>query len=467
MPDLEEQIAQITNPDDFVKLCNSLLTAEYGTDFQVIDGTQGDEGNDGYLTSKQQLFAIYCPKKPERRTDKDYSEKIASDLVKAAKLHEAGRFPIRTWTFVTPRKLSVGVIAKMNEIAASLPFAAGHVESTFLSNLLYKHHHLLPKFPDLSMPLLGEMLEEVLRRLPENPPQRETQATPAAPPVVELPEGTPQSPDYHRVLQIRMAEQQDTSKSELRTIYYASTDPAAQINAVLGLLQWWDPVEDKTEEMVEWCEQGIALARRLGAATIEAFLYAQKGTLLSHSWVMVDLQTWYRIKASNLTGVTLISPDEKRAKENLLTTLERGFTEAFNKALALCQESNSVKAWGEVLMSIGNAAGPRAIHLRHFGFNDHADADERLCRRSLLAAKDIYAEHGNEIAATYAIFNLANQLHSFGEKQESQTLAEKALDVARRHGDFRLEQVASQLLETLRTGHTPDYLHGERRERKK
>ena len=42
MADLEEQIAQITNPDEFVKLCNSLLTEEHGTDFQVIDGTRGD-----------------------------------------------------------------------------------------------------------------------------------------------------------------------------------------------------------------------------------------------------------------------------------------------------------------------------------------------------------------------------------------------------------------------------------------
>jgi len=467
MADLEEQIAQITDPDDFVKLCNSLLTAEHGTDFQVIDGTRGDEGNDGYLISQQQLFAIYCPKKPESRTDRGYSQKIASDLTKAARLHEAGRFPIRTWVFVTPRKLSAGVIDKMNEDAASLPFTAVHVESTFLADLLYKHRHLLAKFPGLSMPMVEEKLDEVLRRLSEARPTTQAQTRPSSPTVVTAPTPKAQSPDLRRVIEILTAAQQDNSKSELRTIYYASTDPAAQINAVLGLLRWWDPVEDNTEDMIELCEQGVAVARRLGATWIEAFLYAKKGLLLSHIWVMEDLDGWYRISAANAIGLSLISADKREAKENALAALDRAFTESFNKALALCEEAKSVKAYGEVLICIGNAAGSRAAHLRRLGYAQQAGNDERLCRRALLAAKDVYAEHGKELEATTAIYNLANQLHSFGEEQEAQVLAQKALEVAQRYGAFRLEQSARLLLESIRTGYVPDYLHGERRERKK
>ena len=49
---LDEQIAQTVDPTLFTRLCNSLFTAEYGHAYQVIDGTRGDEGNDGWLDSE-------------------------------------------------------------------------------------------------------------------------------------------------------------------------------------------------------------------------------------------------------------------------------------------------------------------------------------------------------------------------------------------------------------------------------
>jgi hypothetical protein len=58
---LDEQIAQITNPQEFTRLCNAIFTEKYGHDFQVIDGTRGDEGNDGYVISEKRVIAIYCP----------------------------------------------------------------------------------------------------------------------------------------------------------------------------------------------------------------------------------------------------------------------------------------------------------------------------------------------------------------------------------------------------------------------
>lgn len=467
MQDLEEQIAQITNSDDFVKLCNTLLTAEYGPDFQVIDGTRSDEGNDGYLTSHQQLFAIYCPRKPERRTDADYAAKINSDVKKADELNRAGTFPISTWTFVTPRKLAHGVVAGMKQAAESSQFVANHVESTFLSNLLYKHKHLIEKFPFLQVTTTQEMLEELLRRVPGSSPQQDAQASPSEPTVAQPVAGAAQSADNRRVLAIRFVEQQETSKSELRSIFYASTDLPAQLNAILGLLQWWEPLDDKPEDMIEFCDQGIALANRLGAAAIEAILHAQRGFFFSHSWVMEDIATLHRVLATNLTGLPCISAEEKRTQEVRLAALERAFTESFNKALGLAEASNSVKGWAEVLMTLGNAAGARASHLRRLGCHGSPDRDERLCKRALLAAKDLYAEHGNELASTYAVFNLANQLSSLGEKPEAQALAERVLEVAKRHADFRLEQRCQWLLDELSTGHIPDYVHGERRERQK
>lgn len=467
MQDLEDQIAQITNSDDFAKLCNTLLTAEYGPDFQVVDGTRSDEGNDGYLTSRQQLFAIYCPKKPERRTDAHYTAKINSDLKKAAELNRAGTPPVRTWTFVTPRKLAHVVVVAMKQEAASLQLVANHVESTFLSNLLYQHKHLIEKFPFLQVTTIQEMLEELLRRSSGSPPQQDANASPSEPAVAQPVAGAPPSLDNRRVLQIWFAEQQETSKSELRSIYYASTDPAAQLNAILALLHHWEPMEDRTQDMLELCDQGIALANRLGATAIEAFLHAQKGSFFTHSWVMEDISTLYRVLATNATGLPCISAEEKRAHESRLASLDRAFTESFNTALLLAEASNSVRGWAEVLITIGNAAGARASHLRRCALHQSAGPDESLCKRALLAAKDLYAQRGNELAATYAVFNLANALSSLGETSEARALAERALEVAVRHGDFRLEQRSHWLLNELSTGRIPDYVHGERPERKK
>ncbi len=117
---LEEQIAQTVDPTLFTRLCNSLFTAEHGHFYQVIDGTRGDEGNDGWLETERRIFAIYCPLKPERRKDDDYRNKANADLKKAALLRENDRYPVECWTFVTPRKLSNDVIVDIRKRSGEL-----------------------------------------------------------------------------------------------------------------------------------------------------------------------------------------------------------------------------------------------------------------------------------------------------------------------------------------------------------
>jgi hypothetical protein len=47
---LQAQIELITVPQDFSRLCNAVLRAEYGDNFLSIDDDRPDRGNDGYLT---------------------------------------------------------------------------------------------------------------------------------------------------------------------------------------------------------------------------------------------------------------------------------------------------------------------------------------------------------------------------------------------------------------------------------
>src|SRR3989344_7755552 len=99
-----DNISNITSPDQFSKLCKHLFTAEFN-DFQTIDDSGGDKGNDGYSESQKILFQIYCPEKPNKVNDAKYKSKIKEDLDKAKKLVDSGKYIIEKWIFVTPAEL--------------------------------------------------------------------------------------------------------------------------------------------------------------------------------------------------------------------------------------------------------------------------------------------------------------------------------------------------------------------------
>src|SRR5690242_2425482 len=76
---LDEMVSQMVDQHEFVRLVNAVHVDMYPQDYQVIDGTRGDNGNDGYVASERRMIAIYCPVKPEQRRDSDYRTKIESD----------------------------------------------------------------------------------------------------------------------------------------------------------------------------------------------------------------------------------------------------------------------------------------------------------------------------------------------------------------------------------------------------
>jgi len=103
-------------------------------------------------------------------------------------------------------------------------------------------------------------------------------------------------------------EQTATSKKELKSIYYVTVDKVAQVNIILGLINWNDPLEDKDEDMVEWCEQGARIADILKEKWLRAIFLSYKGIFLSLIWSREDMQTAFTIKAGNTIGI----PSKKR-----------------------------------------------------------------------------------------------------------------------------------------------------------
>lgn len=459
---LEDQIALITNPQEFTRLSNLILTCIYGEDFQIIDGTRSDEGNDGYLRSEKTIFAIYCPIKPEKKTDKDYLEKITSDMQKAAKLRDADKYEVERWTFITPRKLSSNVVAQMCKIGSDLGFAANHLESTFLANELYKNPHLYEAFPQLHVTRIDKKLDEILSYLKqtqekEGPIQKHLLAAP----FMESKAGD--SDDNKRVIELRQVFATGNAKKELKTIYYASKDTVAQLNALIGLLDLFDPLEDSPTDMIELCKSGIALTESIGSQRFKAFFLAQKASFLSFAYINEDMRMFFSIMASNLCGLPFVTEAQRQSTLGRLRRTQEEYNSAFDAALNLTAKSNDLQMLAGVLLLIGNAAGQRALAYCQMKVSDRYEYERDLCKRSLLLAKNIYAQIADEEGVANVLHNLANQIRFFGEKDEALALVSQSIEIFKKTGNKLLLQKAMWLEDAIRTGRIPDYVHGERR----
>lgn len=459
---LEDQIAQMVNPQDFTRLCNLLFTEMYGRDFQIVDGTRSDEGNDGYITSEKRMLAIHCPIKPERKTDAGYLAKIRGDLLKAEKLRDEGMMEIVEWTFITPRKLSQSVLKNLLKLSQECGIRANHQESTYLASILQKNRHLVNECPFLEISEIDKKLDKILELL-ERKDIAEEQIEQELDDNHFLYRDSSEPEILQQLVELRSQAETSSTKSEIRTIYYKATDPITKINAIIGLLDSFMPADDDIADLLSLCEEGVMLADQLESKSAKAYIVAMKGNLLSFQFSELDLRTAYQIMSGNIVGFQLITEEQRTEIVAKLNYLDMEFNSAFNAAISLALENRDYDMLATVLIIIGNSAGQRTIYLEKLNPNGRAVIDKAICKRSIIAAKDIRSSLGDECGANNALFNLANQIRFFDEEEEALRLAHDTLRVAERCGDQLLIQRANMLIETLESGHIPDYLAGERR----
>ncbi len=275
------------------------------------------------------------------------------------------------------------------------------------------------------------------------------------------------SEDFEKVVTICTAEQTDNSKEKLRSIFYKTTDLYAQVNAINGLLQWFDPMEDAIEDMLAWCDRGIAIVREIEDKGHEARFRAHKGCFLSHLYTKTDMEMFSVIQGGLVIGVQTVTDTEKQNAIKKLRGLEDSFVGEFNAALKIMEEVSDLDLWGDVLLHIGNAAGQRAFHFKTTGLQDSAQKEKRIAIDTWLVAKDSYTRNGNELSASYVLLDMANTLRLLDEPTEAMELLQTVSKTAEKFGDFRLAQGARVLTERVTTGKVPDYVNGERGERKK
>jgi hypothetical protein len=461
---LEDQISQTVDPALFTRLCNAVLAAEHGHGYQVIDGTRGDEGNDGWLESERRIFAIYCPLKPERRKDSDYRDKADSDLKKAALLRDNGRFPVERWTFVTPRKLPNDIIVDIRKRAEALGLEANHVEATYLSGLLLRHAFLVKDFPEYHVSQLEELVKKAIESLEAKEPKRSRVPEHNIFSWLEIKKASVKDEELRDVVALRESADRAAAKRGLRALYYRSTNPLTQINAAAGLMDFFDPMEDDLADLASMCDTACSAAKRIDSKSAEAYLLAQRGYYQSFEFGRLSIERYGYMMAEQAIGLPLEDPARVSQRQKRLAELSKGFTEAFNGALELAHESQSGPAMAAVLIALGNAAGQRALVLKQTGATVAFEHERNACKRALLTAKDIYAQLGEEHEVANAQMNLANQIRFFGEVEEAKELVKAVIRTAEKYGDEDLLRKATVLEERLRTGRIPDYMAGKKAE---
>jgi len=461
---LEEQIAQINNPQEFTKLCNMLLAEKYGSGYQIIDGTRADGGNDGYVISEKRIFAMYCPIKPERKTDSDYLKKIRSDMSKAKLLKDSGAYEIENWTFLTPRKLSNDIIVKMKESAKDIGLSAIHQESTFLATELSKNKHLISEFPALHIFDLDSKLEKIMAAFRQKDIKKE-QAEEEEINHQNIYKGHPQNiEEMDRVLSLRRGLKDKNTKPELKTIYYKTKDKTVKLNALFGLFDFYDPAEDQADDIIQLCDESIFIAETLEAFSVKAYILAHKGYLVSFKYSMLDMQTTFQIMSDNVIGIQTTTDEFRQGLLDQLMALRKEFISYFREAINIMNAKRDYHMLAAVLILIGNAAGQRALYLKSLNMIERSALEKTMCKRSLHAAKEIYDVFNDELGVANALFNLANQIRFLGEEKEAMGLAKGLLIVANKNNYLRLQQNLKKLIHKLETGEIPNYANGEKRE---
>lgn len=159
-----DHIINIVSPDEFASLCQKILVAEY-PDFDVIDDSAGDGGNDGYSKSAKILWQLYCPEKDNlsiKEQKERYQSKIRNDLKKAQKLRDEKRYLIDTWIFTTTKPLTEDLHTYLRTKATEYNFSCAVWSSTKLHELLSKHEHVEDQFPHLVLAKTHKLVEKMI-----------------------------------------------------------------------------------------------------------------------------------------------------------------------------------------------------------------------------------------------------------------------------------------------------------------
>ena len=165
---LQAQIELITVPQDFSRLCNAVLRAEYGDDFLSIDDDRSDRGNDGYLKSEKRMFAAHCFKRVQNQSlDREIRRKMMADLRKAIQLKQEGLWQIEAWTFISNYPITGALAEPVIRQGRESNIDVGWRGPDYLAEVLQKYRYVRQLFPNLLINEIMEQLDIIIERMGE------------------------------------------------------------------------------------------------------------------------------------------------------------------------------------------------------------------------------------------------------------------------------------------------------------
>lgn len=166
---LTAQIELMTNPQDFVRLCNMILSAEYGTAFLPIDDDRPDRGNDGYLVSEKRMFAMHCFKRVQNQSlDAEIRAKMSSDLHKAIALKSEGAWDVDAWTFISNYPIPEAVARDVQLMGKAAGIAVSWRGADYIAAVLQKAKEVHSSFPHLQVNEIMNQLNVIISRLEDD-----------------------------------------------------------------------------------------------------------------------------------------------------------------------------------------------------------------------------------------------------------------------------------------------------------
>ncbi|HWS41337.1 MAG TPA: hypothetical protein VN247_08650 [Arenimonas sp.] len=469
---LEAQIKNMDNPQRFNQLFDALMVAEFGEDYQPIDDSRADGGNDGYLRSQSKVYAHHCFKKSDKqRSDAAILLKIKSDFKKTIELRNSREYGVKQWTFATNYPVSENVINQVEKLARANDIECNCVGPEYIAQLIIKHAEVMVNFPEIDLIFIGaDILEvkEIVKEIAANIKSTNTATTDTDAPLAESNKlEEPQiemrvrtdmdNTDVKRALELNIPNVSKTEKTEIKSMILSTENDSARVQAAFSLCQMYDPLEDNPREFIDLIEIAARTASINSWDADLAVLLAEKASMIAHQQIISQIECWGLQMQQQAFGNLIDLSQELETVFQKLQNLENDLKEVMVSAMDVAQRANDWETYGHVLLHVGQISGGIAGIMHKHGDNDLAASNLSLAKNTLTEAKNCFERAGLRDKRVYAIHNLANQLRAFeSEKDTALVLANQVIAESEKLGLVELNRKAKIMKQSIITGAVPD-----------
>lgn len=355
------RISEIRSPDMFQRLVHKVFMAEYGDDYVVLDDSGGDGGMDGYLHSKKQLHAIYCPEKPESA---DFARKIRSDVDKANRLKTNGPLGIESFAFITPVPLRKPQLDLLIEESEKVGFVrAVSLSDEYLEVLYHKHPDLKDQFPELNYPRVEEEIRrntETIREVLLGSRSRLDHGNETDNASDDIDEGIEPTtrlfePDLDDELSMLAAQLvEDRSVIAKLTAYRLGPRPTRKQLLAMSFIVDFRFGNNELIESESVAREAAELARTHELFAYEAYFRAMIARAVSNQAAQMDLRTVHETRMANATGVPFTDDKTRQERIETMQNLREQANEEIRKALKLSSQAMNMEAFWSVLVQFAS-----------------------------------------------------------------------------------------------------------------